>query len=339
MAKEKICGVYKITNKGNGKVYIGSSIDIKQRWAGHKSSLRRKVHENQYLQNAWNKYGEDNFIFEIIEKCSKDHINSREQHWIDIYNASNRSDGYNILPTAYSNLGYKPSNETREKMSNAMYKRWRDEEFKKNAKIYNLTQKRFQAHGIEGFITGNKLTKEDALEIFNHQDEDVEVLAQKYGVTTCTIQDIWKGKTWYIYTNKEYIKTHVNLSVESVLNIVDEYQNNGVSIEDIANKYNTKIYNIRNILRGSTWAEVTGIKPNKLPRKSQAFPLYQINDTGKIINYFESSDIASNKTGYDARSIRRACKEHIKYKDYEWIYEKDYKENHYLDSLLLCSNE
>ena len=339
MAKEKIIGVYRITNKANGKVYIGSSVDIKGRWNSHISDLSRGVHRNQYLQNAWNKYGKDNFVFEIIEKCSKDEINLREQYWIDTYNASIRDKGYNILPTAYSNLGFKPSKETIQRMSDAMYKRWSNEEYKQNAKINNLTQKRLQEHGTEGFITSNKLTKEEALEIFNNQNEDVETLAKKYNVTPTAIHDIWKGKTWYIYTNKEYVKTHTNLSVESVLNIVDEYQNKNVSIEDIARKYNTRVSNIRNILRGLTWTEITGIKPNKLPRKSQSFPLYQIDVNGNVVNYFESSDVASEKTGYNARTIRRACLNHTIYKGYEWIYKKDYEETQIQNSPLLCSNE
>ena len=339
MYKKKTSGVYKIENIVNGKCYIGSSCNIEHRWAGHRYGLRKNNHGNSYLQRAWNKYGESNFIFKIIEMCDSSLLQDREQYWIDYYNSASRDNGYNLCPKAYTKNGYKLSDETKKKMSDSMHKRWSNKGFKENAKIYGLTKKRLQDHGLEGFITGNKLTKEDAIEIFNRQDEDVDILAQKYGVTTCAIHDIWKGKTWYLYTHKNYVKTHTNLTKESVLNIVNEY-NNGVSIEDIANKYNTEIYNVRNILRGRTWTNVTKIKPNQLPRKSQAFPLYQI-DNNRIINYYKSSDIASDKTGYDARSIRRACKEHIAYKGFIWMYEKEYSEliETSKDPLLLCSNE
>ena len=64
------CGIYKITNKQNDKFYIGSSTNIEMRWYAHKSYLRRNVHANQHLQNAWNKYGEDNFIFSILPKVN-----------------------------------------------------------------------------------------------------------------------------------------------------------------------------------------------------------------------------------------------------------------------------
>lgn len=61
--------IYKIRNIVNGKFYIGSTIRPKYiRKYEHFSALRSNLHYNKYLQNAWNKYGESNFIFELIEK-------------------------------------------------------------------------------------------------------------------------------------------------------------------------------------------------------------------------------------------------------------------------------
>jgi group I intron endonuclease len=60
-------GVYTITNIINGKYYVGSSNNIKRRWRHHKDTLRRGIHPNKYLQRAFDKYGEDNFLFEIVE--------------------------------------------------------------------------------------------------------------------------------------------------------------------------------------------------------------------------------------------------------------------------------
>lgn len=62
-------GIYKIENTINSKVYVGSSNNIKVRWRKHKALLRHNKHPNQHLQNAWNKYGEDMFIFSVIELC------------------------------------------------------------------------------------------------------------------------------------------------------------------------------------------------------------------------------------------------------------------------------
>jgi len=63
------CGVYEIRNTVNNKWYVGSSRNIKSRWATHKYSLRKGRHGNPHLQNAWNKYGEDAFEFNVLLIC------------------------------------------------------------------------------------------------------------------------------------------------------------------------------------------------------------------------------------------------------------------------------
>ena len=74
-----------IKNNINDKSYVGQSINIENRWTHHKSELNNNKHINDYLQNAWNKYGEHSFEFIIIEECTLDHIDEREIYWIDYY--------------------------------------------------------------------------------------------------------------------------------------------------------------------------------------------------------------------------------------------------------------
>jgi len=115
---EKIIGVYSITNLINGKIYIGSSVDIKQRHYEHISDLRRNVHHSIHLQRAWNKYSEDDFKFEIIELViDNDKLLEREQYWMDYYNCYHRDYGYNLHKIAGSPLGYKHSEETKKLLS------------------------------------------------------------------------------------------------------------------------------------------------------------------------------------------------------------------------------
>ncbi len=78
-----IVGIYKITCESTGKCYVGSSIQIRVRWSQHRTELRGGYHFNQYLQNAWNKYGESAFTFYIIEECTRADLLVREQHYID----------------------------------------------------------------------------------------------------------------------------------------------------------------------------------------------------------------------------------------------------------------
>lgn len=99
----KTCGIYCIENLINHKKYIGQSVNIEARWRYHKSELKRNIHENDYLQNAWNKYGKDNFKFYILEECEVDIINERERHYIVLYDTTNRSCGYNLESGGYAN--------------------------------------------------------------------------------------------------------------------------------------------------------------------------------------------------------------------------------------------
>ena len=77
----KIAGVYKITNKITGDFYIGSSCNIKQRWAVHRSPSRWKQYPNSRLYKDMAQYGKNNFIFEVLEETTD--LRNREQYWIE----------------------------------------------------------------------------------------------------------------------------------------------------------------------------------------------------------------------------------------------------------------
>lgn len=83
-------GIYKITNKKTGKSYIGQSTNIERRLNEHKT-----VGEKSRIpvDIAIKKYGKDSFIYEVIELCSIDELNIKEQYWINYYNTF--FDGYN----------------------------------------------------------------------------------------------------------------------------------------------------------------------------------------------------------------------------------------------------
>lgn len=95
-------GVYKITCISNGKFYIGSAVDMHDRCEHHRSSLRRGDHQNQHLQAAWNKYGEENFEFTAVELTDRSGLLSMEQNWLDKTQSFKREVGFNIFNTAGS---------------------------------------------------------------------------------------------------------------------------------------------------------------------------------------------------------------------------------------------
>lgn len=78
-------GIYKIVNKDNDKYYLGSSCNIfDNRFKNHKSLLRKNKHFNKHLQDAWNKYGEEKFIFSVIENVIPEFLLEIEQKYLNI---------------------------------------------------------------------------------------------------------------------------------------------------------------------------------------------------------------------------------------------------------------
>lgn len=85
---KKVRGIYKVTNKINGKVYIGQSVDIGRRWREHMTAK-----DDIYFHKAIQKYGVENFEWEVIEQCKKKDLDEREIYWIEYYDSFNK--GYN----------------------------------------------------------------------------------------------------------------------------------------------------------------------------------------------------------------------------------------------------
>ena len=118
MRQNKICGIYCIENKLNHKKYIGQSVNVYSRWSQHRTELKYNRHDNDYLQKAWNKYGEDNFEFKLLETCSIEQLDERENYYIDLCDSMNRDKGYN-LKTGGQLGGAVVSDLVREKISEA----------------------------------------------------------------------------------------------------------------------------------------------------------------------------------------------------------------------------
>lgn len=106
MSKESICGIYKITNTIDGKVYIGQSIHIHQRWRQHKLAASNPNCGEYHLPlyEAFRKIGTKCFKFEILEQCAKDMLDEREQYYINYYKAANNKYGYNNSSTSHQTL-------------------------------------------------------------------------------------------------------------------------------------------------------------------------------------------------------------------------------------------
>ena len=136
-------GIYKITNVVNNKIYIGSTVHFNNRMSAHFSYLRKNEHHSSYLQRAYNKYGKDKFIFEILLKCPKEDLLAIEQYLIDYYKPA-----YNMCKIAGRITGLKRSQEAIDKTSAGLRGKKLSEEHKAKLRIAHIGMKQTQ-HTIE----------------------------------------------------------------------------------------------------------------------------------------------------------------------------------------------
>lgn len=108
----KLVGIYAITHRESGAVYVGLSSDIDGRWSRHRKDLDGGHHHAVGLQRAWAKHGSSSFEFSVLELCSVEDLRSREAHWIKSFKRTLNS----LRPADFSGV-LKHDDETRERMS------------------------------------------------------------------------------------------------------------------------------------------------------------------------------------------------------------------------------
>ena len=158
--------IYQIRNKVNNKIYIGSTNNLKRRWESHIYQLKNNIHHSIKLQKAWNKYGEDNFEFSIIEEFNSDNEDDKyikEQYYLDLYES-------------YTDKGYNMSN-------------------------IADTRKLFKRINSENTVF-TKITKEVAIAIKRElceTDKQQKEIAEEFGVSLATVNNIARIRTWANY--------------------------------------------------------------------------------------------------------------------------------------------
>jgi group I intron endonuclease len=109
-------GIYRIVCTVNSRIYVGSTKNLRKRQSDHFNQLRSKTHGNQKLQRAFDKYGEQCFLFEIIELVLPPFLLEREQYWLELIKPWGNN-GFNIARSAHSfYLDMTHSAETRAQM-------------------------------------------------------------------------------------------------------------------------------------------------------------------------------------------------------------------------------
>lgn len=153
--------VYSITNIENGKKYIGSTVNYEKRHRAHLNGLRGSYHDNRLLQQDFDIYGEDSFVFEIICKTDSEEERFRiEANLIQQFRTFEFDNGYNLSTDGRGK--YIITEKTREKMrqntigeNNPFYGKSHTEEVKAN-----LSEKAKQRTGSKNSFYGKSHTEE-----------------------------------------------------------------------------------------------------------------------------------------------------------------------------------
>lgn len=204
----KKIGIYQIKNIINNKLYIGQSVDIEQRWRSHKWELENNCHSNKHLQLSWNKYGKENFEFDILCECDSSELDYHEKKYIKLFNTTNSNFGYNF--EFGGNLNKKQTEETRKKISknhadvskenNPFFGKKHSsesiEKFKNNPNYINRRHKGEESHKCT--ITENTAREikkyfSDGHKIYKGEITDV---AKKYNVSKMIVSHIKNGHAW-----------------------------------------------------------------------------------------------------------------------------------------------
>lgn len=229
-------GIYKYTNKDNGKIYIGRSVNI---------SVRKWQHLHNpspysYFDQTLVKIGEDKFDFEIIEECSIEQLQDREKYWIKYYNCcalDNRGGGYNLTrggeeyrsdENPWARLTMAQVNEIIDKLQNStlsiqeianQYKVHRNtisdinrcktwawaHEYKDN--IREEAQGGLTRGELNGTATITEIIATNIIEDIKNSKLSLVAIARKYNVKDSLVYDINRCRTWkYLHNYKTNIR-------------------------------------------------------------------------------------------------------------------------------------
>lgn len=299
ISRERICGVYSITNTVNNKIYIGSSVDIYGRWVNHELNLNKNTHHNSYLQRAWNKYGKENFKFEIIEKCPKDKRIEVEQKWYEYYKSGDRKYGYNMCEVIKG-----PSNATT-----------MDE--LKNGKA---------PLSYEQFL--------QVVEAFTTTTDPLSQISNRVGVTYDYLYDMFKKHVCgeltreYDFLPRRY-DAPGTVSETQALEIIERLKNRETAVS-IAKKCNVNYHTVINIRQHKTWNKLTKDIIFEKSDRARGGNLHtgqkvvQYDREGNYIKLYNSIAEASRVVGVGATLITLVCKgQKLTAKGYVWRYQGD----------------
>lgn len=266
-------GIYKITDKTNGKIYIGQSCNIEKRLQDHKYHATCASTPAHYIDRAIKKRGVDSFDYEVIEECNIEDLNEREIYWIKYFDSSNSEKGYNL------SLGGK-----------GVYKHSRDEI--NNLWNLGLSEKEISEKlGIPATTLSTILTSElniDKAGIRSRSSKLLQKKIEKYSLDGEYIQTYDSAKEAASSCNKKDTRNIRGVCVQedgykSAYGYLWKYEEDSRPIEE--------------------W-----VKRRKYQQGARIRPISQYTQDFRLIATYTCSKEASEKTGIRSSNILASCK-------------------------------
>lgn len=286
MQKDEKCGIYKIENKINNKIYIGKSIHIYQRWKEHKKKALNN-NTKTYFHQALKFYGFNNFKWDIIEEVPLKKLDEREKYWINYYN-SIKPNGYNLTEGGEGGC---------------------PEFLKKPVRQYDL-QGNFIAEyeSIQKAGRENSINPQGIYGCCNYHYKSSHNYQWRYAEENLTRINSYKNNKGINHIRVEqydcdgnYIKTY-NSIMEAAYAINQPQSQRSISKCCNNIKYKS-VGGYQWKIEGSN-KEINSIKKPKSNKKKK---VKQFNKDGELIAIFNSSREASRQTGVAQASISNTC--------------------------------
>jgi group I intron endonuclease len=300
MLEVKKCpGVYSIKNLINNKVYVGRTSNLKERKYGHFQKLKTNKHPNKKLQYAFNKYGDTNFIFEVLSYCSREESCDKEIWWITELDAI--KNGYNVTKGGNGIVEF--TEFTKRKLSKNNARTWLGKKGDENP-----NSKKCYQYDLEGNFIKEYISIREACEINRYSYESVCKCLK--GIVRRHKKNQW----FYAYMGEKINpykkfegkwkgvkgKDH-HCSVEIYQYSIDgDFIKKWDAINDISRYYNIPSPNISACLRGKChqshgfhWSKhFKGLKINSINIRRNK-PLLMLDMQGVFVKEFASMKEAS----------------------------------------------
>lgn len=280
-----MCGIYKITNLINKKVYIGQSTNIHKRMIQHKNRyVREKCSEyNSELYKDMREFGINNFTFEIIEECPKDELNLKEIYWIKYYSAYEC--GYNKNEGGNSGTHVKLTNKDLDEIRKLL----KETELTNTeiGELFNVSE-----NAISGINTGYRWYNNDCEYPLrkNQMNGGLEKTEYHNECPICGKEKVRNSSVCKDCYNKYVRKRKVEMpSKEEITNVIKKLKGN---LTAVGKYYGVSYTSIKRWLKkmNMPFHSKDYRQPKKQKQESpEAKPLYQIDKiTGEIIAVFKS---------------------------------------------------